>query len=136
MNTGIIYVACKMRATNRNFSLPEMGTNTIRITQKGYGGGSPGMQIVGPHPELLDISQLVEPGWCRLQNLDEDQTILYGLFVDGTFHRFGMMKPNEPAEFRIDPLAVIHVMIDPASELDGSTSSENQAKLAACILES
>lgn len=51
-------------------------------------GPVPGYQVIGTTPETIDLSALgvgVDPGWCRIQNLDITNFVLVGIWDGAAF---------------------------------------------------
>lgn len=116
------------------FSFPRVGKSAVKVTQNGFGGGAPGQVLVGAMGVDVDLSEIEVPGWLWMQNIDSHQAVRFGV-NDGGFRRVGLMKPGEPAQFRLDPAAVLRLEIDPGTEDPGSTSAENAAKVQIYVLE-
>lgn len=123
-------LSCKKGA----FVFPTVG-GRVQVTQNGLGGGAPGIMVVGPAAELVDLSEISVPGYVYLKNIDSHQTIVWGPNNAGSLVPIGELRPGEQAVWRMRPGAALRVQVDAASEESGSTSAENQAKLQIYVME-
>ena len=131
---GKIFIVASLRAENKTFKIPTLGSAQVTVVQNGFGGGSPGEVIVGQLPVQVDLSGLTDVGWCRMQNLDATQSVRWA-FTSAALATSGLMKPGEPAVFRLGPSSQLWLQVDPATEEVGSTSVENQARVQTTIVE-
>lgn len=66
-------------------------------TKENVGGPTPGHVLVGVGGTDIDLSQLTVPGFCRLQNKDEENYVEYGIKEpsSGFFYPLGELGPGE-----------------------------------------
>ena len=62
----------------------------------GAAGPSPGSINVGPNGTNVSFAQLTEPGWCEIYNMDDAQTVQWGLWDPNTttFYPLGELEPG------------------------------------------
>jgi hypothetical protein len=68
--------------------------SSFRDTMLEVGGPTPGTLIVTTTGMDVDLSQLVEPGWIWVQNLDPDNYVELGLHDGSLFHPFAEIPPG------------------------------------------
>lgn len=73
-----------------------------------------GIQVVGTSAEAVVTTDVSTLGWCYMKNLDSTNFVEYGPDDGGTMKDFGMMKPGEPALFRLTPGITMKVKADTA----------------------
>jgi hypothetical protein len=129
--TAVVSLSCR----NGNFSLPPSAIARTQITQNGVGGGAPGMIQVGSSEVAVDLSQINTPGWVYMRNFDTGQSVIWGPEDSGAMVPFGVMKPGEPAAFRLHPNTVIRMQVDSETEDSEATSEENEASVQIFVLE-
>jgi len=113
---GTISVTAALQARNQdeNWDSGKVGQAQLSFVQNNPGGGVPGTITVPVAGVDVDLSELGVQGWARLQNLDGTNFVQHGPKSGGTFYPYGKMEPGEPAEFRLDPGATVHLKADTA----------------------
>jgi hypothetical protein len=131
-----IKVGISLECAKDNFKLPRVGAAIVQVDQTGNGGSAPGMVLVGELGVTLDLSAVEDLGWCYMRNIDEHQTVLFGVWDGGAFRECIKMLPGEPAGMRLIQGVTYRFEVDATTEGSGSTSGQNQAKVQMYVLES
>jgi hypothetical protein len=130
-----ITILAGIKAQKGSFSLPQYGGTRQLFDMTGLGGGVPGLINVGQVAEQLDLTELEDPGFAYLRNIDATQTVRWA-FSSGGLATGGILRPGGGvALIELGEGAELWVQVDPATEESGSTSAENQAKVQAIALE-
>lgn len=77
---------------------PRQGQVKQKFDQTVSGGGIPGLVIALTGGTVVDLSDLVDFGWLRMQNTDDTNFVQWGTDVSNLI---GEMRPDEPALFRL-----------------------------------
>lgn len=114
---GTVSVTCSIQAKDQDsgWDSGRTGQSQLSFEQANPGGGVPGTLEVPTAGVDVDLSALTQQGWARLQNLDDTNIVQHGPKPGATFYPYGRMKPGEPAEFRLDPGATLHLKADTAA---------------------
>lgn len=113
-----IRVVASIEVVNGNFVFPKIPQAIKKFDQAAAGGGVPGAVTLTTIWEQVDLSELTEPGWVYLLNTDTVHSVEYdrerepagsgygsgsgsgsGNPTEAT--GFGLLKPGEPALFRL-----------------------------------
>lgn len=70
-------------------------------TITGAKGPTPGALEIPVEGEDIDLSELVEPGLCRIMNLDTDNYVSWGIWDGTSFYPLGELLPGETYTFRL-----------------------------------
>lgn len=109
-----VRVTAALEVSNGNFSLPKIGNAQLKFDQDVPGGGVPGTLTVAVAGQDVDLSGLSALGWLWMRNLNEDNFVQFGPKSGGTFYPIGRMEPGEPALFRLEDGATLHLKADTA----------------------
>ena len=96
-------------------------------------GPTPGYLLASIDGTTVLFDQLVNPGLCRIENLDTDNYVEYGLHDGTVFHPWGELLPGENYVFRFSRNFRQEINVAPGT---GSTADVNtffvKANTAAC----
>lgn len=63
-------------------------------------GPTPGLVSISTTGESVSLSELITPGYCRIQNLDATNYVEWGILVSATFYPLGEILAGESYVFR------------------------------------
>ncbi len=99
-----ITITAGISVTNGNLVFPA-NTVTAQHDQSVVGGPVPGMKEVGTSEEQIQFTELTDPGWFMMKNLDTVNKVRWG-FSTGVYG--GELGPGETAgPFKLDSAASI-----------------------------
>jgi hypothetical protein len=98
-----ITVRASLAVRNGSLNYPSSQPTTFLSDQINPGGPTPGQILADLDGTVVDLSQLTEPGVCRLMNLDPINYVIYGVFdaTAGTFTPVGEILPTESYVIRL-----------------------------------
>lgn len=79
--------------------------NGFQADMSGTKGPSPGAISVSIEGTDVEFSQLTDPGWCRMINLDSTNYVEFGIWdpENSKFFPIGILRPGKVALFEISP---------------------------------
>lgn len=86
-----------VQANYRSGGVGSFRDDMVTTSPKGPTPGAVGITTVGTD---IDLSQLTVPGWCFLKNMDDSDTVEYGIHDGSVFHPMGELGPGDETVFK------------------------------------
>lgn len=93
-------ISVNLSVSVRKGNLSENISANFRANQDGTGGPTPGVLSISTAGEDITLTDLVTPGLCVAQNVDDDNYIELGVHDGTLFHPFLELQPGETYVFR------------------------------------
>lgn len=120
-----IRVLAALEALKGNFQLART-QKQLTIDMDGQGGVTPGQVIIGLVAQAIDLSGLDRPGWCMIQNIDEEAYVDWGGGPSlGSETGTGTGADNDGLVGRLEAGEVALFRLHPAAEIMMRASAEN-----------
>lgn len=113
---GTITATLQTSVVNGKF-IQQLNVPAVVMAQTGIGGGQPGTVDIGTSEEDISIPDLATPGWCVIQNLDDDNYFTIGPKSAGAMVALAKVLPGEFACFRLAGSVTLRAVADTAAVL-------------------